>query len=142
LYVKFKNVKENAYSQQLLIWYSNFYTETQEASLNIGPFTLTMPAPSFTAGSSLNIPCHITNATTISLNPYTNTDPESVDIDENEVITTKFEWTLPSGWQTTSGQTGTFVSSSSINVIPPSSSSSTFISVRAQVNTQPTLQYS
>ncbi|MBV5313518.1 MAG: T9SS type A sorting domain-containing protein [Prolixibacteraceae bacterium] len=78
----------------------------------------------------------MTSATTVSLNSYINTDIGSVGIDQNEVITDDFEWTLPSGWSTTTGQTGTFVSTSSISVIPPSSATATSISVRAKANTQ------
>lgn len=136
IYVKWKNIKASAYPQIISADFWNFRGNESYDSLSIPAFTLTMPTPSFTAGTSLNIPCYITNATTISLNSYINSDAGSVGIDQNEVITDEFEWTLPSGWQTTSGQSGTFVSSSSISVIPPASSSPDAISVRAKANTQ------
>jgi len=125
LRVKWKNVKANAYLSTLTAWYGG-----KSTWIDLPALTLYMPAPSFTAGTSLNIPCHITSATTISLNSYINSGPLSVNIDENEVITDEFEWTLPSGWSTTTGQTGTFVSTSSINVVSPASASATSISVR------------
>lgn len=133
LHVKWKNVKKNAYPSSLIVWYAN---NTKSTWIDLNPFTLYMPAPLFTIGTSLNIPCYTTNATTISLNSYVNSDAESVGIDQNEVITDEFEWTLPAGWRTSSGQTGTFVSSISISVIPPASSSPASISVRAKANTQ------
>jgi hypothetical protein len=100
----------------------------------VGSFTLTLPVPIITNGSTINIPCYSTAQITLSLNLYRNTADNG--IDQWETITDDFEWTLPSGWQTTTGQTGTFVSTSSINVVPPASSSSVLISVRAKANTQ------
>jgi len=137
LYVKWKNIETNATSQQL-VYATYHYSLIQGLTdvINVGPFTLNMPAPSFQSGASTNIPCYITTPVTISLSPYINTEANG--IDQGETITSHFEWTLPSGWQTTSGQTGTFVGLSSISVIPPSSSSSASISLRAKAN----LQYS
>jgi hypothetical protein len=65
----------------------------------------------FVNGSSRNIPCYATAPVTIAVNNYVNTDSP---VDLNEWITSQFEWTLPSGWQIATGQTGTFVGLSSI----------------------------
>lgn len=136
IYVKWKNIKASAYPKEISVSFWNFLQPEGYDDLTVPACTLTMPTPTFTAGTSLNIPCYVTSATTISLNSYINTGTASVGIDENEVITDEFEWTLPSGWSTTTGQTGTFVSTLSINVISPASASATSISVRAKANTQ------
>jgi len=136
LYVKWKNIEVNASPQIISATWHWSLLKGETDAITVGPFALNMPAPAFSSGTSLNIPCYITTAVTISLSSYINTEANG--IDQGETITSKFEWTLPSGWQTTSGQTGIFVSSSSISVIPPASSSSTSISVRAKAN----LQYS
>ena len=134
IYIKWKNIEANANTQ--LVWTTWYFgiLQGQTDAISVGPFTLNMPAPSFSSGTTLNIPCYVTTPVSISLNSYINTDANS--IDQGETITSHFEWTLPSGWQTTGGQTGTFVSTSSINVIPPSSTAPTSISVRPKAYTQ------
>ena len=132
LYLKWKNIEASAQRSQLdLHWYDNgdpdhvYYTYT-----SVGPFQLSFPAPTFAGGSTKNIPCYSTDPVTISLNPYKNTGTASEDIDENLTITSHFKWTLPYGWETTDGKTGTFeIQSSSITVIPTASSSSCDIQV-------------
>lgn len=134
LYVKWKNIEANATTQLVYAtWYWGILNN-QTDPIEVGPFTLYMPVPSFSSGTSFNIPCYINSPVTISLNPYINTEANG--IDQGETITSNFEWNLPSGWQTSSGKTGTFVGSSSIDVIPPASTTSTSISVRAKANTQ------
>ena len=126
LYLKWKNIEASAQRSQLdLHWHDVgdpnhvYYTYT-----SVGPFLLSFPAPTFAGGSTKNIPCYSTDPVTISLNPYKNTGTASEGIDENLTITSHFKWTLPYGWETTDGKTGTFeIQSSSITVIPPASSS-------------------
>ena len=134
LQVKWKNVEASAENSTLNVIYYDFVGNKLSCSKTIFPFYMQLPTPTFLGNSTLNMPCYSVNQTTISLKPYINTlDNE---IDKDLVITSQFEWTLPSGWQTTTGQTGTFVSTSSINVVPPASASSVSISVRAKANTQ------
>jgi len=134
LYVKWKNIEDSAYPSVIQAQFKNSLSQTITVSKTVGPFTLNLPAPTFVGGTSKNIPCHVTSPFTISLNDYKNTSNNAVDY--NTIITSKFEWTLPSGWQTNSGQAGTFVGSSSITVIPPASSATASISVKAKANTQ------
>ena len=130
LYVVFKNIKINktAYdisclARRLGDFFTDFYT---------GPgFTLVMPTPTFVSGSTLNIPCYTTTAQ-ISINDYKNVTGLSAGLE----ITDEFEWTLPSGWQTISSQTGTFVAGKTINLILPSSNSPGNITVRAKAYDQ------
>ncbi len=136
-YVKWKNVEASAYPDScvLQVQYTDYLNVTRYVSRAVGPFTLTFNTITFAGGSSRNIPCYLTTPITIALNSYVNTD-NNYSFDKNEWITRHFEWTLPAGWQTTTGQTGTFVGLSSIIVIPPSSNSTVSISVRAKANTQ------
>lgn len=131
IYFKWKNVEESAYISTLkakcFSLESGFFYITKV----VNPFTLNFRTPSFVGGLSKHIDCSA-SPFTISLSPYINTDG----CEENELITSHFEWTLPSGWRTTEGNTGTFVSTSSISVIPPASTSPATISVRAKANTQ------
>lgn len=131
LYLRWKNIEANASTS---IIGASYGISNGWADLIVGPFTLNMPTPSFSLGNSLNMPCYTTSPISISLNSYINTLANS--IDQGETITSNFEWTLPSGWQTSTGQTGTFVSTSSINVVPPSSNLAVSISVKAKANTQ------
>ncbi|MDO8929902.1 MAG: T9SS type A sorting domain-containing protein [Bacteroidota bacterium] len=134
LYVKWKNIEANANTQLIWATYHTVIGNNVTEAISVGPFTLNMPSPTFSSGTSHNIPCYVATSVTIALNPYINT--LSNKIDSGLVITSQFEWTLPSGWRTTTGQTGTFVSSSSISVIPPASTSNASISVKAKANTQ------
>lgn len=131
--VKWKNIEASAFTSILKYEFRNNGIRTF-GTVQINPFNLSFPTVTFVGGSNLNIPCSSTNPVTIALNSYVNTENNGIDM--NLEITSHFEWTLPLGWQTTTGQTGTFVSSSSINVIPPASASATSISVRAKANTQ------
>lgn len=131
--VKWKNIEASAFTSILKFEYYNNGTKTWD-TVHINPFILNFPVVTFTGGFNKSIPCFSTNPVTISLNPYINSANNGIDM--GEVITSNFEWTLPFGWQTTTGQTGTFVSSSSINVIPPASTTTVSISVRAKANTQ------
>jgi hypothetical protein len=137
LYVKWKNVEASAYPDScvLQVQYTDNLGITRYVSRAVGPFNLTFNTLTFVGGSSRNVPCYSTTPITISLNNYVNTD-NNYPFDKNLWITRHFEWTLPSGWQTTTGQTGTFVGLSSIVVIPPSSNSTISFSVRAKANTQ------
>lgn len=132
LYVKWKNIERNASTQIIAATYGLLNKPTEFTE--VGPFTLDMPTPTFSLGSTYNINCYVNTPVTISLNPYINTADNG--IDKGLEITSQFEWTLPSGWRTTEGQIGTFDSSSSISVIPPASTSPVSISVRAKANTQ------
>ncbi len=134
LYAKWKNIEASAYPSVIQAQFKNSLLQTITVSKTVGPFTLSLPAPTFVGGTSRNIPCHVTSPFTISLGDYKNTSNNAVDY--NTIITSTFEWTLPSGWQTNSGQTGTFVGASSITVIPPASSATVSISVKAKANTQ------
>ncbi|BBE17263.1 autotransporter protein [Aquipluma nitroreducens] len=135
LHVQWKNIEANANTIVIGAFYGGILNHWSDwTDRVIGPLTLNMPAPSFSSGSTLNIPCHATSPVSISLNSYINSATNG--IDQGETITSHFEWTLPSGWQTTGGQTGTFVSASSINVIPPSSATTTTISVRPKAYSQ------
>lgn len=136
-YVKWKNVEASAYidSCVLQVQYTDYLGVTQYVTRTVGPFNLTFKTVTFAGGSSRNIPCYATAPVTITLDNYVNTD-NNYPFDKNEWITRHFEWTLPAGWQTTTGQTGTFVGLSSIVVIPPSSNSTVSFSVRAKANTQ------
>lgn len=134
LYVRWKNVEANA--SERLVWATYHYSllKGQTAAISVGPFTLNMPAPSFSSGTSFNIPCYTTTTVSISLNAYINTEANG--IDQGDTITRSFEWTLPTDWKTTTGIGGTFVGSSSISVIPIASSLPVSIKVRAKANTQ------
>lgn len=90
-------------------------------------------------GATKNIPCYSTNPVTISLNPYINTADNGIDKDLE--ITNDFIWTLPSGWQTTGGKTGTFNANSSITVIPSLSSSTVAIKVQPYADAGQGIQY-
>lgn len=113
-----KNVEASSYpdSSILKVQYLGSDNAIHNATKRCGPFTLTFKSITFVGGTSKNIPCYSTGSITIAVNDYVNTGS---DYDKDEWITHHFEWTLPSGWQTTTGQTGTFVSGPSINVIPP-----------------------
>lgn len=132
--IKWKNTELSSFPSTLKVYYLDSGNIGHWVSKSFGPFTLTLPTPSFSGGSTKNIPCHNTGAYTITLNSYKNTSDNG--LDKDSIITRHFEWTLPSGWQTTSFQFGTFVGSSSISVIPLASTTSTSISVRAKANTQ------
>ena len=136
-YIKWKNVEASAYidSCVLQVQYTDYLGVTQNVTRTVGPFNLTFKTVTFAGGSSRNIPCYATAPVTITLDNYVNTD-DNYPFDKNLWITRHFEWTLPSGWQTTTGQTGTFVGLSSIVVIPPSSNSTVSVSVRAKANTK------
>lgn len=132
LYLKWYNVEDNASPSIIKAEYFDhgikYWIEK-----SVGPFTLNMPVPTFSSGSSLTI-SNATSPVTISLIPYINTANNG--IDKDLTITSHFEWTLPSGWQTTGNETGTFVSGPSIVVIPPSSICTETISVKAYANGQ------
>jgi hypothetical protein len=136
-YVKWKNVEASAYTDScvLQVQYTDYLGVTKYITRTVGPFNLTFKTVTFAGGSIKNIPCYATTPVTIALDNYLNTD-NNYPFDKNEWITRHFEWTLPSGWQTTAGQTGTFVGLSLIVVIPPVSNSSVNISVRAKANNQ------
>lgn len=119
----------------LQVLYKDYLGVDQYVTQSFGPFTLTFETITFVGGSSRNIPCYATTPVTVALSNYVNTN-NNYPYDKNEWITSQFEWTLPSGWQTTAGQTGTFVGPSSIVVIPPVSNSTVNVSVRAKANTQ------
>lgn len=133
LYIVFKNIKLNKTADTItcLAYRKPPLVGSYTAAYTVPGFTLVMPTPTFTSGSSLNIPCYITTAQ-INLNDYKNGEGLSNGLE----ITDEFEWTLPSGWQTSSSQTGTFVAGKTINVILPSSSSSQNITVRAKAYEQ------
>lgn len=101
LYVKWKNIEANASLQ--FVWATWHWTilQGQTDIIEVGPFTLNMPTPVFSSGTSLNIPCYVTTPVSISINSYVNTEANG--IDQGLTITSHFEWTLPSGWETTSG---------------------------------------
>lgn len=134
LTVKWKNVEASAYNSTLDVAYKDANSNTFHVTKSVGTFYLIFKVPSFVGGATKNIPCHVTSGLILALNPYINTNNNGVDKDLE--ITSKFEWTLPSGWQTTSGQIGTFVSGSSLSVIPPASISSESIKVRAKADWQ------
>lgn len=115
--------------------FSTLIGVTKYVTRKVGPFNLTFKTVTFSGGSTRNIPCYATTPVTIALDNYVNTD-NNYPFDKNLWITRHFEWTLPSGWQTTAGQTGTFVGLSSIVVIPPVSNSTVNVSVRAKANNQ------
>jgi hypothetical protein len=130
LYVVFKNIKANKEPHNITCQakrFGDFYW----AGYTVPGLTLVMPIPTFPSGSSLNIPCYITTAQ-INLNDYKNVTGLSAGLE----ITDEFEWTLPSGWQTTSSQTGTFVAGKTINIILPFSGTSGNINVRAKAYDQ------
>lgn len=134
--VIWKNVEASAYpdSSILQVQYTDNLGILRTVSKSCGPFSLTFKTVTFAGGSSKNIPCYSTAPVTIALNNYVNT--ENNGYDQGKWITRHFEWTLPSGWQTTSFQSGTFVGPSSITVIPPASAATATISVKAKANTQ------
>lgn len=128
LYVVFKNIKLNKTEHIITCGASRklpfgYYI----AAYTVPGFTLVMPTPTFVSGSTLNVPCYTTTAQ-ISINDYKNVGGLSDGLE----ITDEFEWTLPSGWQTSSSQTGTFVAGKTINIILPSSNSPGNITVRAK----------
>lgn len=139
LYVVFKNIKINKTPHNITCWANKLLNPPGVAQYTVPGFTLVMPTPTFASGSTLNIPCYITTAQ-INLNDYKNVEGLSDGLE----ITDEFEWTLPSGWQTSSSQTGTFVAGKTINIILPSSNSPGNITVRAkayeQYSTYATLQ--
>jgi Secretion system C-terminal sorting domain/PKD-like domain len=134
LYLKWQNVEASSFKSDIKAQYMNYLNQTIQITASVGPFTLSLPTPTFVGGTTKNIPCYLIDPVTISLNSYINTEENG--IDKNLEITSNFEWTLPSGWQTSTGQTGTFVSSSSISIVPPTSNSAVSIKVRAKANTQ------
>ena len=130
LYVVFKNIKINKTSHNITCLGKKL-GDTYTAAYTVPGFTLVMPTPAFASGSSLNIPCYITTAQ-INLNDYKNVGGLSDGLE----ITDEFEWTLPSGWQTSSSQTGTFVAGKTINIILPFSGTTGNITVRAKAYDQ------
>ena len=137
LYVKWKNVEASAFydSCVLKVECINHLNIKETVTRQLLPFTLTFKTVTFVNGSTKNIPCYATAPVTIAVNNYVNTN-NNYPYDKDEWITRHFEWTLPSGWQTTTGKTGTFVGLSSIVVIPPVSNSTVNVSVRAKANNQ------
>lgn len=141
LYLKWKNIEASAEKSTLIARYHDGSNYVHDVFANVGPFKLSFPNPTFAGGATRNIPCYSANPVTISLNPYINTGDASKNIDENEIITSHFKWTLPSGWQTTGGKTGTFDANSSITVIPSLSSSTVSIHVQPYADTNQEIQY-
>lgn len=131
LYVVFKNIKLNKTADTITCAASKLPFGYYTAGYTVPGLTLVMPTPTFASGSSLNIPCYITTSQ-INLNDYKNVTGLSAGLE----ITDEFEWTLPSGWQTSSSQTGTFVAGKTINIILPFSGTSGNITVRAKAYDQ------
>jgi len=133
IYIVFKNIASNKDSFSLHVQgHKRGLMQLHYGFLSMPGFELIMPAPIFSHGTSLNIPCYDNSAVQISLNSYINTSGLS----EGLTITSDFEWTIPSGWITADNQSGTFVAGPSISVIPPYSTNNTQITVRAKASSQ------
>jgi len=139
LYLKWKNIEASAGKSSLVARYHDKQLYTHDVYASVGPFNLSFSNPTFVGGATKNIPCYSTDPVTISLNPYINTANNGIDKDLE--ITSHFRWTLPSGWQSTSGKTGTFDAYSSITVIPPVSSSTATILVQPYADAGQGRQY-
>jgi len=86
--IKWKNTELSSYQSTLTVLYNDGITDRRVTKV-VGPFTLTLPAPTFSGGSIRNIPCHSTNAFTITLNDYKNTSDNG--LDKDSIITRHFE---------------------------------------------------
>lgn len=139
LYLKWKNVEASAGESKLEVKYRDNQGNIIYTTDYVGPFILSFPNPTFEGGAVKNIPCYSTDPVRISLNPYINTANNN--IDKDEVITSHFRWTLPAGWRSSGGMTGTFNATSSIVVIPPASSSTEIIQVQPYADAGQSLQF-
>ena len=79
LYVKWKNIEANANTQSIWATYHYGIIQGYTEMIFVGPFTLNMPTPEFSSGTSQNIPCYGTTSVTITLNPYINILPNKID---------------------------------------------------------------
>ncbi len=139
LYLKWKNVEASAGKSMLQARYHDSQNHPIDVTTYVGPFQLSFPNPTFVGGATRNIPCYSTDPITISLNPYNNTADNGIDKDTE--ITSHFRWTLPPGWISSGGKTGTFDAYSSLTVIPPVSSSNTSIQVQPYADAGQGAQY-